>query len=191
MPFTKVSVDHVYKKTERPAEKKDRRVRQAADEIFHDLFPASSCRGHHSQKRTPPSNNFIFLRRMQSCVSKNNLDSSPMPAWLGTKRAAKRMINKNRGEITSPLLRTMKLIAIFSTIPRTTGPICQRPDQQSGQNVRRPPQPSWHLPRQTAPLQRRLALPQERGGTRSKQLALVEQPPAAQVSYRQFRAFAR
>ena len=51
MPLTKVSVDRVYKKTGSPTEKKDRQVRQVADEIFADLFPASSCREHHSQKR--------------------------------------------------------------------------------------------------------------------------------------------
>ncbi len=54
MPLTKVSVDRVYKKTGSPTEKKDRHVRQVADEIFADLFPASSRREHHSQKRKAP-----------------------------------------------------------------------------------------------------------------------------------------
>ena len=54
MPFTKVSVDRVYKKTGSPTEKKDRHVRQVADEIFAALFPASSCLEHLSQKRKAP-----------------------------------------------------------------------------------------------------------------------------------------
>ncbi len=54
MLFTKVSVDRVYKKTGSPTEKKDRHVRQVANEIFADLFPASSFSEHHTQKRKAP-----------------------------------------------------------------------------------------------------------------------------------------
>ena len=61
MPFTKVSVDRVYKKTGSPAEKKDRHVRQVADEIFADLFPASPRREHHSQKRKAPPARQLYL----------------------------------------------------------------------------------------------------------------------------------
>ena len=51
MPFTKVSVDRVYKKTGSHTDKKDRHLRQVADKIFAVLFPASSCLEHLSQKQ--------------------------------------------------------------------------------------------------------------------------------------------
>lgn len=68
MLFTKVSVDRVYKKTGSPTEKKDRHVRQVADEIFADLFP--------------------------SCLSNNNPDGWTMPEGLGLKRVARKILNK-------------------------------------------------------------------------------------------------
>ena len=61
MPFTKVSVDPVCKKTGSPAEKKDRHVTQVTDEIFADLFPASSRREHHSQKRKAAPAKQLYL----------------------------------------------------------------------------------------------------------------------------------
>ena len=55
MPLTKVSVDGLYRKTGSPTEKKERDVRQIADDIFADLLSPPSRRNHHSrqQKESP------------------------------------------------------------------------------------------------------------------------------------------
>ena len=51
MPLTKVSVDGLYRKTGSPTEKKERDVRQIADDIFADLLSPPSRRNHHSQQQ--------------------------------------------------------------------------------------------------------------------------------------------
>lgn len=51
MPLTKVSVDRLYQKTGSPTEKKERDVRQIADDIFADLLSPPSRRKHHSQQQ--------------------------------------------------------------------------------------------------------------------------------------------
>ena len=48
MPLTKVSVDRLYQKTGSPTEKKERYIRQIADDIFADLLSPPSRRKHHS-----------------------------------------------------------------------------------------------------------------------------------------------
>ena len=50
MPLNKVSVDRLYQKTGSPNEKKERYVKQIADDIFADLFSTSS-RKQHAQKQ--------------------------------------------------------------------------------------------------------------------------------------------
>ncbi len=51
MPLTKVSVDRLYQKTGSPTEKKERDVRQIADDIFADLLSSPSRRKQHSQQQ--------------------------------------------------------------------------------------------------------------------------------------------
>ena len=63
MPFTKVSVDRVYKKTERPAEKKDRRVRQAADEIFPISFLLRLVGSTIPKNEKPPAKQFYLPQK--------------------------------------------------------------------------------------------------------------------------------
>ena len=51
MPRTKMSVDRLYQKTGSPTEKKERYVRQIADDIFADLLSPPSRRKHHSRQQ--------------------------------------------------------------------------------------------------------------------------------------------
>ena len=51
MPLTKVSVDRLYQKTGSPTEKKERAVRQVADDIFAELLSPPSRRKHRSQQQ--------------------------------------------------------------------------------------------------------------------------------------------
>ena len=51
MPLMKVSVDRLYQKTGSPTEKKERYVRQIADDIFADLLSPPSRRKHHSRQQ--------------------------------------------------------------------------------------------------------------------------------------------
>lgn len=51
MPLTKVSVDRLYQKTGSPTEKKERYVRQIADDVFADLLPPPPRRKHRSQQQ--------------------------------------------------------------------------------------------------------------------------------------------
>ena len=51
MPSTKVSVDRLYQKTGSPTEKKERYIRQIADDIFADLLSPPSRREYHSPQQ--------------------------------------------------------------------------------------------------------------------------------------------
>jgi len=51
MPSMKVSVDCLYQKTGSPTERKERDVRQIANDIFADLLPPPSRRKHRSQQQ--------------------------------------------------------------------------------------------------------------------------------------------
>ncbi len=51
MPSMKVSVDRLYQKTGSPTERKERDVRQIANDIFADLLPPPSRRKHRSQQQ--------------------------------------------------------------------------------------------------------------------------------------------
>ncbi len=51
MPLTKVSVDRLYQKTGSPTEKKERAVRQVADDIFAALLSPPSHRKQRSQRQ--------------------------------------------------------------------------------------------------------------------------------------------
>ena len=51
MPLTKVSVDRLYRKTGSPTEKKERAVRQVADDIFAELLSPPSHRKQRSQRQ--------------------------------------------------------------------------------------------------------------------------------------------
>lgn len=51
MPSTKVSVDRLYQKTGSPTEKKERYIRQLADDIFTDLLSPPLRRKHHAQQQ--------------------------------------------------------------------------------------------------------------------------------------------
>ncbi len=51
MPLTKVSVDRLYQKTGSPTEKKERYVRQIADDIFTDLLSPPSRRKQRSRQQ--------------------------------------------------------------------------------------------------------------------------------------------
>ncbi len=51
MPSMKVSVDRLYQKTGSPTERKERDVRQIANDIFADLLPPPSRQKHRSQQQ--------------------------------------------------------------------------------------------------------------------------------------------
>ena len=51
MPSTKVSIDRLYQKTGSPTEKKERYVRQLADDIFADLLSPPLRRKQHAQQQ--------------------------------------------------------------------------------------------------------------------------------------------
>ncbi len=95
MPFTKVSVDRGRKKTGSQAEKKivaSDRSPTIFLPISFMLRPVGSTIPKNEKRPAP--NNYTSLRKMASCVSKDNLDSSPVLPWLGTKRPAKKMLIK-------------------------------------------------------------------------------------------------
>ena len=94
IPLNKVSIDRLYRKTGGPNEKKDRQVKQLADDIFADLLSAPSGQtpnnGHNKKKAYDGSSPSNMRPPASNCCGE--VATCWVSAWISRKDRCKGLL---------------------------------------------------------------------------------------------------